>query len=58
MKKNNQDDIVAFRIPTKTKEKMMKRIIKKSSDTGKLYNVSKYLRELIETDYEGGNNHV
>lgn len=43
---------VGARIPVAVKEKMTKRIIERSSETGKIYNVSTYLRELIEKDYE------
>ena len=52
MKKAKEQDVsITFRISESTKRKMKDRIIKKSVETNEIYNISLYLRELIEGDY-------
>ena len=53
MKKIKEQDVsITFRISESTKRKMKNRIINKSVEKNEIYNISLYLRELIEQDYE------
>lgn len=50
--KKEHDSQISLRLPKKTHEMMTKNIISRTVETGRLYGISAYLRELIEKDYD------
>lgn len=49
--KKEHTEVINFRLTKDIKQKMVSRMIKKSSEVNEMYNTSRYLRELIEKDY-------